>query len=73
MWTLGDGLHKTGKAIFCCKWTYLIFSATKVVCNDADRPTNVSCQTGQVRFRTYLPRLKLGCPQKCMCLAMSKS
>ncbi len=38
----------------------------------ADRPTDVCCQTGQARFKIYLPRLKFGCPQKCMSLAMSK-
>ncbi len=38
----------------------------------ADRPTDFSCQIGLVRFSIYLPRLKFGCPQKCMCLAMSK-
>ncbi len=45
------------------------------------------CQTEQIRFRIawvlvatqdfvtekiYLPRLKFDCPQKCMCLAMTK-
>ncbi len=29
-------------------------------------------QTGQVRLRIYLPKLKFSCPQKCICLAMSK-
>ncbi len=31
-----------------------------------------SCQTGQVRFRISLLRLKFTCLQKCMCLAMFK-
>ncbi len=37
-----------------------------------DKPTDFSCQTGQVRFRIYLLRLKFGCPQICMCLTKCK-
>ncbi len=32
----------------------------------ADRHTEFSCQTSQVRFMIYLPILKFGCPQKCI-------
>ncbi len=38
----------------------------------SDRCTEYSCQTGQVGFMIYLPRLKFSCPQKCICLVMSK-
>ncbi len=44
------------------------YKAKAVLQTDSD----FSCQTGQVRFRSYFSRLKFCCPQKYMCLAMSK-
>ncbi len=38
----------------------------QTISSAADRPINISCQTGQVKFRIYLTGLKFGCPQKCM-------
>ncbi len=42
------------------------------VTSATDSPTDFSCQTRQVIFRIYLPKLKFGCPQEFMCLAMPK-
>ncbi len=47
----------------------LIFTLNAIYyscCSDADRPTDFSCQTGQGKYRIYLPRLKSGCSHKCM-------
>ncbi len=55
-------------------WNNYNYSIRKAKASEAVLQTDpdFSCQTGQVRFRIYLPGLKYGCPQKCMCVAMSK-
>ncbi len=64
-----------GSVLGKCGWKLVgegnILKDYKVV-SAANRLTEFSCQTGQVRFMIYLPRLKFSCPQKCICLAMSK-
>ncbi len=40
-------------------------------CSSADKPIHFSCQTGQVRFRIYMARMKFSCPHKCICLTIS--